>query len=411
MEQTSAEALFLEAVSSAVHGRRVQWGPLSPELWLALFRLSETQKLLPLLADAVWECPVGEAAAVFDAARTAARRHVTLQARRDAAFLPVYGRLREAGIEALVVKGCLCRSVYPNGALRISGDEDLLTTEDAFAEACRVLSDAGLVPAPGTDPLQSWEIGWRSPDGLLYIELHKQLFPPDSGPFGLLNAAFSDLFSRTRDYPLADGSSVRSLSPHDHLLFLLLHAMKHFIRTGFGLRQVCDVGLWAQRWGEEIDWALLEQQTRGVHAEKFCAALFALAERRLGLSSELPAGWRENAPDPEPMLQDLLEGGVYGSATRSREHSARITQDALAAQRQGKRRSLRTALFPPARDLENDYPILKAHPALLPLLWQKRLAQYLLRAAGSRDDSPAETLKLGRKRLALLREYGILEEE
>lgn len=59
--------------------------------------------------------------------------------------------------------------------------------------------------------------------------------------------------------------------------------------------------------------------------------------------------------------------------------------------------------------MEGDYPALKAHPALLPLIWQKRLARYLLQS--SRTDSPPETLRLGKKRLALLREYGILEEE
>ena len=409
MGQTSLESLFLDAVSSAIHGRRVRWEPLSPEFWQALFKLAEQQKLLPLLTDAVCECSGFDADAVCAAARRAARRQVLLQTQKDAAFLSVYQRLRDAGIDALVVKGCLCRSVYPNGALRISADEDLLVREGDFARACRNLTEAGLCAAPGADFESASEIGWRGPDGLLYIELHKHLFAPDSGPFGLLDTVFSDVFSHERPYCLEVGAEILSLSPHDHMLYLLLHAMKHFIRTGFGLRQVCDVGLWAARWGKEIDWTLLDQQTRNVRGRDFCAALFDIAERDLGISLDLPACWRTDRPDPEPMLRDLLAGGVYGSATKSREHTARITQDAVSAQNRGKRRSLRTAIFPPAKDLETDYPALKAHPALLPLVWQKRLTKYLFRAMASEADQPAETLKLGKHRLALLREYGILD--
>ena len=411
MLQEDAAALLVEAVSHGIRGEKLRWEKLPAARWEALLRLAQEQKLLPILADAIWESPAAEAEAAFSACRQAARRQVMLQAQKDAAFLPIYGRLRQAGIPALVVKGSVCRTVYPNGALRISADEDLLVEPERFAAACSLLSEAGLSPTPGSDFLRSPEIGWRSTDGLLCIELHRYLFEPDSGPFGLLQSVFQDLFSRARTYPLEGGEALLSLSPHDHLLYLLLHAMKHFIRTGFGLRQICDVGLWAARWKREIDWPLLWRQTESVRAERFSAALFAAAERRLGLELKLPAPWDREAPDPEPLLEDALEGGIYGSATRSREHSARITQDAVAAQRRGKRRSLRTAIFPPGRDLETEYPELKAHPARLPLVWQKRLVRYLKGAAAAADDSPLESVRLGRRRLALLREYGILEEE
>lgn len=86
--------------------------------------------------------------------------------------------------------------------------------------------------------------------------------------------------------------------------------MKHFIHTGFGLRQISDVGLWAAHWGKEIDWSLLKRQVQSVRAQTFCAAVFGIAEQRLGIPLELPACWREAAPDPEPMLQDLFAGGI-----------------------------------------------------------------------------------------------------
>lgn len=407
----STESLFLEAIAAGIRGEHVHWEPLPPAQWNALFQLAETQKLLPILTDAVCECPNAGTDSRFPAYRSAARAQVMLQTQKDLAFLPIYRRLREAGIPALVVKGSLCRSVYPNGALRISADEDVLVEEASFPAACKLLAEAGLIARPEADPLLAAEISWVSKNGLSYIELHKYLFAPDSGPFGLLQTVFSEVFAHTKEYPLYDGVTVLSLSPHDHLLYLLLHAMKHFIRTGFGLRQICDVGLWASRWRDEIQWTRLREQAERVHGAQFCAALFRIAEQYLGIPLALPDLWTENVPDPLPMLRDLLEGGVYGSSSKSREHTARITQDAVAAQRTGKRRSLRTAIFPSAKSLSGDYPVLKKHPILLPVIWERRLLQYLKASAADPADKPSESLRLGRERLSLLRSYGILDQE
>ena len=122
----SLEGYFIEAVSAAIHGERVRWEELPPAVWAGLFPIAEQQKLLPMLVDAVYECPNAGSDERFAFYRRAARFQVVEQARKDAAFLPICERLRQAGIVPLVVKGSLCRSVYPNGALRISADEDLL---------------------------------------------------------------------------------------------------------------------------------------------------------------------------------------------------------------------------------------------------------------------------------------------
>ena len=46
MTETAAEALLLEAVTAALHGRRLRWEPLSPALWGELFRLGKQRRAL-----------------------------------------------------------------------------------------------------------------------------------------------------------------------------------------------------------------------------------------------------------------------------------------------------------------------------------------------------------------------------
>lgn len=80
----------------------------------------------------------------------------------------------------------------------------------------------------------------------LYIELHRRLFDSSEDAHDELNHFFASLKPVETDSFLA-------MPPHEHLLYLLLHAYKHFVRSGIGLRQFCDIGLWARAYHGEID--------------------------------------------------------------------------------------------------------------------------------------------------------------
>ena len=111
--------------------------------------------------------------------------------------------------------------------------------------------------------------------------------------------------------------------------------------------------------------------------------------------------------EEELSLEDILSGGIYGSATKSRQHSSNITLNAVAAE-QGNRKAgnpLLVSLFPPKSDMCGRYPWLKKDPWLLPLAWADRILRYR-RETGSGDT--AEPLKIGNTRIELLREYGII---
>lgn len=99
----------------------------------------------------------------------------------------------------------------------------------------------------------------------LYIELHRHLFDSAEDAHDELKHFFADLNPVEIDGFLA-------MPPHEHLLYLLLHAYKHFVRSGIGLRQFCDIGLWARAYHAEIDWQRLHEQCESVHAATFAAA-------------------------------------------------------------------------------------------------------------------------------------------
>ena len=110
------EQLFLEALKASLTNTTVTWiTPLSSEEWQSIFELAESHKVLPLIFHAVYSSP---AASSLDASLFAAMKHRTLtltlnQVQRTAEFLKLYEKLSEEGITPLIIKGLICRELYP----------------------------------------------------------------------------------------------------------------------------------------------------------------------------------------------------------------------------------------------------------------------------------------------------------
>ena len=398
---------FLQVLRAALKGEKLNRNDLTPEQWRELLAMAEAHKLLPLVLDSLQNCPGLQSmdGAQLAAFRRQARHHVMMQTLRTGEFLALNRTLRAAGIMPLVVKGLICRQLYPKPDLRPSGDEDVLVSEEQFALCCRLMTDAGMTP--GTEEPEAYEVPFRKTGSPLYIELHKHLFQPESQVYGDLNRFFENVFENPVELEIG-GDRVMTMAPTDHLLYLICHAFKHFLHSGFGIRQVCDIVLFAWRYGSEIRWEQVLRCCEEIRAERFAGAIFRIGENYLDVAA--PEVFRAVDAEEMPLLTDLLEGGLYGDVSLSRKHSSNITLEAVAAQRQGRRArgAMGAAVFPGAGKLEGKYPYLKKHAWLLPVAWGQRLWSYARETRKDQNSSAAEALKIGTERVELLRHYGII---
>lgn len=160
---------------------------------------------------------------------------------RSAEFSDLYHKLRSAGLHPIVVKGQLCSRLYPLKDHRISADDDLYIPDAEFMACHEQLLANGLTTDTPADELPTAdEVSYTKDGSPLYIELHRPLFDSAEDAHDEINRFFVDLNPVETDGLLA-------MPPHEHLLYLLLHAYKHFVRSGIGARQFCDIGLWARR--------------------------------------------------------------------------------------------------------------------------------------------------------------------
>ncbi len=367
-----------------------------------VLELARLHNLFPLLAEQLMRLhPPGLEQMAL---RACVMEALVRQTMATQSLLTLTRALEQAGVPALVVKGAVCRSLYPSPDLRPSSDEDILIPPELQSAAESVLMKLGYRLAQEEenpeDPVRTW---YRDQ---LRVELHRSLCGALTIAGQTVEPWFDGCFSRSMVWNVGEGE-VLTLGIKDHMLYFLLHYYKHFLAGGVGIRQLCDICLFAGRFGVEMDWTELWQVLEQLSLDCLVWNLIDLGIRYLGLDPQaVPEPPRSLRADSEALLLDMLDAGVFGSSTMERKHSSRMTIQAASAQSRHAG-TLWTALFPPARSLQRRFPYLRRWPWLLPAAWCARGFGYLREGkdAGGRAVTAA---RIGRQRLELLEQYGLL---
>lgn len=396
------EELFLDILRDGVRGRKAKnTETYTIQQWAELCRLAEIHQVLPLFAEAVYE--VIDVTMREQLVEDAVRETIG-QASRSVEFIQLYKYLVDHGLKPLVMKGIICRELYPEPEQRASVDEDLLIEPDETDRYDEVFRSYGLFPEAGTDIHKEHEITYRSPEKNLYIEVHRNLFAPDSA-FKDLNTLFEE--KKAVSERIYD-TDVYTLDPTDHILYMICHAYKHFLYSGVGIRQMCDIALFSEYHKEAIDWQKIYDDCRRYKIDRYAAGVLRLCSNYLGMSY-LPGQFRDVEVDEVPMLEDILDGGLYGTSDMDRLHSSTLTMEAVSASQEGRRSNgLRNSLFPSFEYMKQNYTYLEKKPWLLPAAWGQRIHKYLKDRRNSRVD-PGKTIEIGRRRIDLLKQYGIID--
>ena len=151
------------------------------------------------------------------------RLHALQAAVHETNIKKVLTLLRSADVEPLLVKGWAIARFYLETGLRPYGDIDLCVHPADYVKAREALSDAGD----------------RYP-----VDLHQ-------GTASLDYHDWDELFSRSQLVPL-DETSVRVLSPEDHLRVLCFHLLRHGVERPIGL---CDIAVALESRPDDFDWS------------------------------------------------------------------------------------------------------------------------------------------------------------
>ena len=238
-------------------------------------------------------------------------------------------KLRKEDVYAVLVKGQGIAQCYEKPLWRVSGDVDLLLSEENYQRAKKIL-------IPLADDVEqeykSFKHIGMTLNGEYVVELHGTLHSRLSNRIDRgIDEAQKDVFFGGNVRSWINGSTLVFLpAPDNNVIFIFIHILHHFYIEGIGLRQICDWCRLLWTYKDSLDRELLDIRIRKMGLITEWKAFAAFAVEYLGMPVEaMPfynvrdmnqrstaerkvkddVRWKKKA---EHILRFVLESGNFG---------------------------------------------------------------------------------------------------
>lgn len=365
--------------------------------WDALRREAELQTVSGFACTAAARLPADDRP---DAARLAQWQRETMTAYLHFAALfaaqqDFCGVLERAGVPVCIWKGFAAAAAYPEPELRAMGDVDALVPPERMDDARNALLCAGYALKKEEND-EDMHLGFQK-DGAVF-EVHRSVTSGVSLPAGFLQACLDGrktVQTAYGDFPALDDTA--------HACAMLLHMLRHFVSSGFGLRQLYDWAFWLRN--VPVDAEQVLELARAVGAEQFLYAATRVCVDWFGLQDRY--GWAERIDGSvsDAMLEDILIGGNWGLKEDNRTYSLVFTAT------EGRAASGRAAQMTAKLDrlAEELCPWTRSHPAARALLWGPVCIQFMWRVLTGKRSMPhlAQAQDIAARRNAMFAQLGL----
>lgn len=367
------------------------------EEWEKLIRLAREHAVLSLLYEplsATRRIPADCMQEVEKAGR------VTAQSSYRLLFLTKYltQLLREHGIAAITLKGAATASFYPVPELRKAGDVDILIADEARCEeACRLLRAEGYEPVGHQLTIHHMEL--KNEEGIS-VEVHGMLAEPFDSQS--VNRYLRRLLPEYKEHMVENtswGVSIYQPSDGYHAFYLILHMLQHYLRAGFGVKNLCD---WVVFWNREVEekereifLRLIEESGTLGFVEIMtvaCVEYMGLPKERVTFLLTKEISQRQT----QQFMKEVFAAGEYGKSDRTRMVAMRGT-------------GIGSYIREFHHQMHLNFPKLGHVCLLWPFLWAFTLHKFLANNRRIRNISGREILREAARRSELTEQMRLFE--
>ena len=276
--------------------------------------------------------------------------------------------LRMRNIDAIVLKGLVVRSLYPNPDLRTMSDADIIVHREDLSKLTEVLLSMNYVKTKHEDE-HGTHIVFNKLNSC--IEVHWTLLNED---FFKGDKLFEqNLWNNTMKIEIGDTEAL-SLSWEDLAVHLCIHMASHFSHKGFGVRQLCDLVLVVEKKYDEINWVSFNEKIRACKIEKFTAAIFNVCRKlfNMNIPQELSSIYKVDEKTLNLLIDDIFESGVFGNKNINNMFGRELAFDKGMENGSNRIRVMGRfirLLFPPISEMNDKYNYAKRYKILAPVAW------------------------------------------
>lgn len=405
---TRDDDYLLSLLSSAVNNK----APIPPSYesvdWTYIYEQSIHHNISPLIYVVVKDLPADLQPPFLKQWKMQTLYSSTKSIQRRNELLELFDEFKAADIEVLLFKGLIISELYPEPILRNSGDVDLLVRIENLEKITELLVNIGYKRSKeNTDLKYTYFI---SPDGLV-VDLQTKVWSYYANKDKKKSELIEEMIWQNHIIALVDGHEIPTLGIQEHLFGLICHAAKHFISQGIGIRHLCDIALYVNKYYENIDWPSLVPKFEKINLLGFFESLLVLNERYLGMK-KLPViisnALNQDAQDM--LLKDMLDAGIFGRKSLANKIMIPAVGSVYYLGKSSQRMKLLLhLLFPSSKGFGQRYNYAKKYPILLPAAWIHRGIHNLSRLNKATDGLEILTsMNLSTERIQLLDQLGIL---
>jgi hypothetical protein len=240
-------------------------------------------------------------------------------------------QLEQRGIQALILKGAGIAGMYPVPELRKSGDVDILLMKpEQIGDACRVLKDAGYAEDEVQYSLH--HVALHSKEQI-EVEVHTMLAEPFDNQ--KINCYMQEKIKAGSAEVVREdvmGICLPRLGDAEQAYALLLHMLQHFLRSGFGLKLLCDwTVFWNHphdRWTQETYLELIRESGLEGFSDMttaVCVYYLGLGQEQVQFMFQKSGRMIPTMQDAEAFLEEILDAGEFGKDQKDRMVTLRGT--------------------------------------------------------------------------------------
>lgn len=279
--------------------------------------------------------------------------------------------LNTNNIPVIVLKGLVVRDLYPKSELRTMGDADILVHEKDLDNVVNILKEEGYIE----HGRNVFHIEFSR--GNSHIEVHWTLANEEM--FNGIAEFKDETWERAIEVKVGESKPL-SMCDEDLLLYCCIHMAKHFINSGFGIRQVCDVLLLVEKRGQYIDWDSFVTRIKRSGVYKFTKSIFSICNRLFEM--RIPNELKEFTEFDNVYLEELIDA-IWKNGVHGKKNKVGIIARNLIKEEKSKNNNwigiIKKIYFPTGKSLSERYSYAKNNKALLPVAWIHRLLNAIFR--------------------------------
>ena len=315
-----SEQQFLALLRAGLWGQSVEMTYFpengTPE-WKGILYLGKTQAVLPLIYDGMLGLPAGmqlKGPALMKLIAYVDKIE-KLNMELNDAVSEISSRLSAAGIRSVLLKGQGLAALYPNPLRRQCGDIDLYVGEENYRKAAEIIR--GWSEVHDEMPETSKHIGFGYKN--LEIELHMGAFEiHDTRNAKEYRSYEKSELGKDDDrisFPEAGGQNAGVTVPPVgfNIFYVFYHGFNHFMESGLGLRQLCDLAILLHHYNGRFDPAELEARLKSFKLNREWQLFAGILVNFIGLpEQEAPLFDSSFTPLSRKLLETIFKDGNFG---------------------------------------------------------------------------------------------------